>query len=81
MIQKLYGRAVLVEEINKIVTDEVATFIRDNNLKILGEPLPDESEDKQVDLDKDEVLKFLFQRGTHSEFEIPLKELEITNTP
>lgn len=79
VIQKMYGKAVMIEEINKIVTDEVAAFIRDNNLKILGEPLPDESEDKQVDLDKDEVLTFYFNVALTPEFELPLKELEITN--
>ena len=78
VIQKLYGKAVMVDEINKMVTDEVSNFIRDNNLKILGEPLPDESEDKQVDLDKDEVLTFYFNVALTPEFDLPLKELEIT---
>ncbi len=78
VIQKLYGKAVLIEEINKIVTDEVSNFIRDNNLKILGEPLPDESEDKQVDLDKDDVLKFYFDVALTPEFELPLSDLEVT---
>lgn len=79
VIQKLYGKAVLIEEINKIVTDEVGNFIRDNNLKILGEPLPDESEDKQVDLDKDEVLKFYFNVALTPEFDLPLDGIEVTS--
>jgi len=78
VIQKLYGKAVMVDEINKMVTDEVSNFIRDNNLKILGEPLSDESEDKQVDLDKDEVLTFYFNVALTPEFDLPLKDLEIT---
>jgi trigger factor len=53
VIQKLYGKSVLIDEINKIVTEEVSNFVRDNKLKILGEPLNDQSEDRQVDLDKD----------------------------
>ncbi len=79
VIQKLYGKAVMVDEINKLVADEVSNFIRDNNLKILGEPLPDESEDKQVDIDKDEVLKFYFNVALTPEFDLPLESLEVTN--
>jgi trigger factor len=79
VIQKLYGKAVLIEEINKIVTDEVGNFIRDNNLKILGEPLPDESEERQVDLDKDEVLKFYFNVALTPEFDLPLDGIEVTS--
>lgn len=79
VIQKLYGKAVLADEINKIVADELSNFIRDNNLKILGEPLPDESEDKQVDLDKDEAMTFYFNVGLTPEFDLPLNDIEVAN--
>lgn len=72
VIQKLYGKSVLIDEINKIVTEEVGNFIRDNKLKVLGEPLTDISEDKQIDLDKDETLKFYFNVGLAPEFDLPI---------
>ncbi len=49
VIRKMYGKAVLVDEINKIVSDELGNFIREHKLKILGEPMADDSEEKQVD--------------------------------
>jgi trigger factor len=72
VIQKLYGKSVLIDEINKIVTEEVSNFVRENKLKILGEPLTDISEDKQVDLDKDETFKFYFNVGLTPEFDLPI---------
>lgn len=79
VIQKLYGKSVLIDEINKIVTEEVSNFVRDNKLKILGEPLNDQSEDRQVDLDKDENYKFYFNIGLTPEFDLKLgKEIEHT---
>ncbi len=72
VIQRMYGKAVLVDEINKIVTEEVGHFIRENNLKILGEPISDDSEEKQVDLDNDEILKFYFDVALTPEFELVL---------
>ncbi len=79
IIQKLYGKAVLIEEVNKIVTDELARFINDNNLKILGEPLPDESDEKRVDIEKDEAFTFYFDVALTPEFDLPLDEIEVTN--
>ncbi len=79
LIQKLYGKAVKADEINKIVTDEVGNFIRDNKLKILGEPLPDNSDEKLVDLENDEILKFYFDVALTPEFDLLLdKSVELT---
>jgi len=79
VIQRMYGKAVLVDEINKIVTDELSNFIRENKLKILGEPISDDSEEKQVDLENDELMKFYFDIALTPEFELALdKETELT---
>ncbi|MDD4416299.1 MAG: trigger factor [Proteiniphilum sp.] len=79
LIQKLYGKAVKADEINKIVTDEVGNFIRDNKLKILGEPLPDNSDEKLVDLENDEILKFYFDVALTPEFDLSLdKSVQLT---
>jgi trigger factor len=75
----MYGKAVLVDEINKIVSDELGNFIRENKLKILGEPIADDSEEKQVDLEKDETMSFYFDVALTPEFELTLdKETELT---
>src|SRR5690554_1006086 len=77
--QKMYGKAVLVDEINKIVTDELGNYIRENKLKILGEPISDDSEEKQVDLENDELMKFYFDIALTPEFELTLdKSTELT---
>ncbi|MDD3910157.1 MAG: trigger factor, partial [Proteiniphilum sp.] len=79
LIQKLYGKAVKADEINKVVTDEVGNFIRDNKLKILGEPLPDNSDEKLVDLENDEILKFYFDVALTPEFDLSLdKSVQLT---
>src|SRR5690554_4416309 len=73
----MYGKSVLIDEINKIVTEEVGNFIRDNKVKILGEPLADNSEENQIDLDKDEDFKFHFNVGLTPEFNLEFgKEIE-----
>ena len=77
VIQKMYGKSVLAEEINKLVGSEIENFIRENQLKVLGEPIPNTSEDKQVDLDKDENFKFYFDVALTPEFNLKFdKEVE-----
>ncbi len=79
VIRKMYGKAVLVDEINKIVSDELGNFIRENKLKILGEPIADDSEEKQVDLERDEKMSFYFDVALTPEFELTLdKQTELT---
>ncbi|MEA5127035.1 MAG: trigger factor [Proteiniphilum sp.] len=80
LIKKLYGKAVLVDEINKIVSDEIGNFIRDNKLKVLGEPLPADNLDEEIDLEKDEILKFSFDVALTPEFDLNLdKNVELTS--
>ncbi|MDD2315147.1 MAG: trigger factor [Proteiniphilum sp.] len=79
VIQRMYGKAVLVDEVNKLVTEELTNFIRENKLKILGEPISDDSEEMRVDLDKDEILTFYFDVALTPEFALPLdKDTEMT---
>jgi len=57
LIKKQYGMAVKVDEINKIVQNEISKYISENNISILGSPLP--FEESEVDWTKDEInLKF-----------------------
>lgn len=71
-IQKMYGKAVMVEEINKLLGEELNNYIRDNKLRVLGEPLPVENEENAMDFDKDENFEFKFDIGLTPEFELPL---------
>jgi trigger factor len=49
MVKKMYGKHVLVEEINKLVSENLFKYIRENDLHILGEPMPNETEQKPLD--------------------------------
>lgn len=72
LIQKMYGKAVLVEEMNKLLGEELNNYIRENKLRILGEPLPVETEEGAMDLDKDENFEFKFDVALTPEFDLPL---------
>ncbi len=60
MVKKMYGKSVLVDEINKLVSENLFKYIRENDLHILGEPMPNETEQKPLDFDKGEDFEFCF---------------------
>jgi trigger factor len=75
LIRKMYGKAVLAEEINKILSRELNKYIGDENLQILGEPLPNETEQKTIDFDHDENFEFVFDLGISPSIEIDFKKV------
>jgi len=75
LIKKMYGKAVLAEQINKILSNELNRYIQDENLQILGEPLPNETEQKTIDFDLDENFEFVFDLGLSPAIDIDFKKL------
>jgi trigger factor len=73
MIKKLYGTTVLVDEINKIVSDNLSDFIKNEQLDILGEPMP-VNEDHSFDPEKSDEFTFTFEIGLAPSFEISLSK-------
>lgn len=60
MIKKMYGKHVLVDEVNKLVSENLFKYIRENNLDILGEPMASETEASNVDFNTQEDFTFNF---------------------
>jgi trigger factor len=72
MIQKQYGKAVLAEELNKIVNDTLYKFIEENKIEILGNPIPKEGNEVAGNFDQPDNFTFEYEIGLAPTFEIPL---------
>lgn len=71
MVQKMYGKSVLVEEINKMVFSELNKYITDNKIHVLGEPIPSEKQDL-IDFDSQESFNFAFDLAIAPEVSVNL---------
>jgi trigger factor len=69
LIQKQYGKAILLEEVNKLLQDNLNKYLVAEKLDILGNPLPKVTEDFNWDL---EDYKFEFELGLAPEFKVDL---------
>lgn len=74
LLKKMYGKSILAEEINKILSDELYKYIQDNSINLLGEPLPNETEQKDIDFSTQEDFEFVFDLGLAPEFEVELNK-------
>lgn len=74
MVKKMYGKHVLVEEVNKLVSENLFSYIRENKLNILGEPMPNESEQKPINFDTQEDFEFCFDVALAPEINIALSK-------
>ena len=67
MVKKQYGTAAKVDEINRLLGDKLMEYIRENNIQMLGEPLPSEKQVPQ-DLEQDGPFTFVFDIAVAPEF-------------
>ena len=74
LLKKMYGKSILGEEINKMLSDELYNYIRENNINTLGEPLPNEDDQKEIDFNTQEDFEFSFDLGLAPEFEVELNK-------
>ena len=72
LIRKRFGKAVLIEEVNKVLSQSLSKYLVEEKLKILGEPMPEKEEQKNIDWDKDENFEFAFEIGMAPEVEVNL---------
>ncbi|RZJ63403.1 MAG: trigger factor family protein [Flavobacterium sp.] len=72
LIKKQYGKAVLLEEINKVLQENLNKYLQQEKLEILGNPLPKANEN--FDLDKED-FEFEFELGLAPTFDIELADL------
>ena len=73
MIKKMYGTGVKADEVNKLIGDKLYGYIRENNIQMLGEPMPNEKQEPQ-DIEKGTEFEFIFDIAIAPAFEISLTD-------
>jgi len=74
LIRKMYGTAVKVDEINKMVSEHVHKYLTDEKIEILGDPLPIIDQNEKIDFENSDDLTFSFELGLAPVFELDLSK-------
>jgi trigger factor len=68
VIKRMFGKSIMVEEINHLLSHKLSDYIKDNNLKIIGEPLPNQNKAAAIDWDQQKNFEFEYQIGMVEDF-------------
>lgn len=77
LIQKMYGKGILIEEINQIISSSINDYIKEQKLNVVGEPIPS-AENNEIDWDNQKEFEFNFNLGVVTEFNVDLSKVKAT---
>ena len=72
LIKRQFGVSVRYDAVNKFVGEQLYKYIQDNNIQMLGEPLPSEKQETPADIEKPAPYTFVFDVAVAPEFKIEL---------
>ena len=74
LVEKMHGIQALVETVNQMISDAINSHITENKLNILGEPLPNEEKQKEIDWENAESYEFVFDIALAPKVEFTLSK-------
>jgi trigger factor len=69
-IKKMYGKSILVDEVNNLLSDTLNNYINEQQLEVLGQPLPKMDDSKQYNWDFADDFEFNYEVGLAPAFEV-----------
>jgi trigger factor len=79
LVKKMYGKPVLLDEVNKLISESIHKYLHDEKLEILGDPLPKEDDQELINFDTKEDFTFTFELGLTPQFEIKISKKNKVN--
>jgi trigger factor len=74
LIKKMYGQSVVIDEVNNLVSESLNGYIKEKNIELLADPLPNEEKTKQIDLETQKSFDFYFDIAVQPEINIEIND-------
>ena len=79
LVKKMYGKAILWDELNRLVSKNLMEYLKNEKIDFLGEPLPSTQRDADIDLENKEEYTFTFDLGLKPAFDLKLSKKDKLN--
>lgn len=76
-VSRLYGRAILVEEIQKILDESLQNYVKEEKLNLLGGPLSNDEKTGDVDFGSQKDYDFYFDIAIQPEIAVDLSKMKV----
>ncbi|UII21072.1 trigger factor [Fulvivirga ligni] len=80
LIKKMYGKSIVVEEINNVLSKSLSDYIKEQNIQLIGEPLPNEEQAAKIDWDNQKEFEFDYQIGMVDDFKVDISDKQKVNS-
>jgi len=74
IIRKRVGKAVLVNEVERLIDEQLRTYLQENAIRVLGQPLPKRGTMDANNWDEPGELQFAYELGMAPSFEVELND-------
>jgi trigger factor len=74
IIQKRFGKAILAEEVNQLLSQNLTNYLRDEKINLIGDPLPNTELQPTIDFEKDQEFEFVFDVAISPEVVLELDD-------
>lgn len=79
-IKRMYGKSILVDEINNLLSDTLNNYLTEQQLEVLGQPLPKVDDSKEYNWDFADNFEFNYEVGLAPEFNVDINSADqLTN--
>lgn len=72
MIRSLYGKAMVIEEINQLVSQKLASFLKESDIQFLGEPMPNHEKVEAINWETQKDFEFEYNIGFTNDFDLKI---------
>lgn len=72
LLKKRFGNEVTAEEVNKLLGEKLYEYIRENNLNVLGEPMPSKDRQQDINFETMDSFEFVFDLALAPEVNVEL---------
>ncbi|MCB0764167.1 MAG: trigger factor [Flavobacteriales bacterium] len=77
IIRKRVGKAVLVNEVERLIDENLRSYLQDNAIRVLGQPLPDKEQAPDNNWDEPGEFQFAYALGMAPAFEVELDKVKV----
>jgi len=71
-VKRMYGKSILVDEVNNLLSDTLNNYISEQQLEVLGQPLPMVDDSKAYNWDFNDNFEFNYEVGLAPEFNVDM---------
>lgn len=70
LVKKMYGNQIMAEELDKLIQEGLSNYIKENELEVLGQPIPNDNVQPDIDINDPKSFEFSYELGLAPEFTI-----------